>query len=131
MYEHIINQLNFYIQQKETSAQTFVGRMVGSALHEECNTLSAAVQAITTLSEFHDSVELNKLAAKGYFENAEEVIHRAVKEFRERLVSKFTIAACGDDTSTFSLEEISNIINGIYLELDQKKYFVTEEKNDA
>lgn len=131
MYENLINQLNFYIQQKETSAQTFVGRMVGSALHKEIDTLRSAVQVISTLIEFHDSVKLNKLTAKGYMKTAEDRLHLALEEFREKLMDTFIEKGLGDDASIFSLEEIGNIINGTHTELDKKEYFVTEEKNDA
>lgn len=49
MYENLTNQLNFYIQQKETTMQLTVGRMVAPALKKEINTLRSAVEAIEAL----------------------------------------------------------------------------------
>lgn len=49
MYENVINQLKFYIQQKETTMQLTVGRMVAPALKKEINTLHSAVEAIEAL----------------------------------------------------------------------------------
>ena len=49
MYENVINQLKFYIQQKETTMQLTVGRMVAPALKKEINTLRSAVEAIEAL----------------------------------------------------------------------------------
>lgn len=46
MNRSLIDQLNFYIHQKEISASTFVGRMVGDALHQEIETLRSAVATI-------------------------------------------------------------------------------------
>lgn len=130
MHENLINQLNFYIKQKETTASTFVGRMVGSALHKEINTLRSAVQAISTLIEFHDAVELYKLQAKECLEKAESISHLALEEFREKLMDTFIVRGLGDDASIFSLEEISNIINSMHTELDKKEYFVPEKAGD-
>lgn len=130
MYENLINQLNFYIKQKETSASTMLGRMVGSALHEECNTLSAAVQAINTLSEFHDAVMINKLEAKSYFVKAEDILHHTLKEFVEKLVDTFTQLERGHEGSTISFEDVSGAINSWYSEFDKRKYFVSEDAGD-
>ena len=49
MYENLINQLNFYIQQKETTMQLTVGRMVAPALKKEVDTLRSAIAAIEAL----------------------------------------------------------------------------------
>ena len=49
MYENLINQLNFYIQQKETTMQTSIGRMVAPAMKREVDTLRSAVEAIEAL----------------------------------------------------------------------------------
>lgn len=131
MYENLINQLNFYIKQKETTASTFVGRMIGSALCQEIDTLRSAVQVISTLIEFHDAVKLNELEAKGYMEKAEDKLHLALEEFREKLMDTFIEKGFGDDASIFSLEEIDNIINGMHAELDKKEYLATEAKSDV
>lgn len=49
MYENVINQLNFYIQQRETTMQLTVGRMLAPALKKEVDTLRSAVEAIEAL----------------------------------------------------------------------------------
>lgn len=130
MYKDLIDRLNFYKMQKETSASTMLGRMVGSALREECNTLSAAVQAITTLSEFHDSVELNKLAAKVYFEEAENITRLALKAFKEGVTAELNKEACNrKNFGHFSIEEICDIMNRIHSKLDEKQQFAPKEND--
>lgn len=49
MYENLINRLKFYIQQKETTMQTSIGRMVAPAMKREVDTLRSAVEAIEAL----------------------------------------------------------------------------------
>lgn len=130
MYKDLIDQLNFYIQQKETSAQTFVGRMVGSALHKEIDTLRSAVQAISTLIEFHDSVELNKMAAKVYFEEAENIIRLALEAFKEGVTAELNKEACNrKNFGHFSIEEICDIMNRIHSKLDEKQQFAPKEND--